>query len=814
MTGLWLVAVWVQSPFAEDSLLVDAYPLEGDEQHEVLEISFSGELRHVSHQQLDAGMGLLVKLRDLKANSRRAWESKDILLDGVAGVNQVSLEGNSIKGYTLSVQVQPGLMVKYKSQVDSSHIEVEITPQKDLLSNLKIYAINLESRKESLDELPVHEPLPEGYSLYSVAFGSGVTRFNRVRLGFFVSLSEANRLATQLRSQFPGAWVSQVSVAEENAAKEKPLLAVLIPPDAEPSAQTNSAQKQVIDSAIAVASAETLDATAATSATRQPTIAPKTRPQTVVGSDHELLSRALAAATAKDYATAIRFYTKALESDDTAVRKQALEQLAVAREYNGQAAHAKALYEKFLMEYPDSPEQRRVQQRLSGLITRNLPMKKKLNQAQEKDDAWSLFGNVSQFYRRHALTVEGSDEVVGIDALFSDVDVIAKRQGQHMDLGMRFSGSYALDFAEASRQRSFQASSIFLEGSLNDYHLDFRMGRQSKTNAGVLGRFDGLLLEYQVLPWLEINSVAGYLVNSSFDTPNTDRPFYGVSAEFSLWDGALEWMPFFVEQQASGLLDRRAVGMESRYYSEKISAFSLLDYDIYHGELNNLYLQGNFRLPRDYQIHGSYDHRRSPYLTTQNALIGQGVEDLSELERDFAVREIQQLAEDRTSEVDLLNFGIDKKLTSRYQVTLDVSISDYSGTETSGDVQGFEGRTYYYYSAQLRANDMYGDNSYSSLQLRYSDSGTTQSNSIYWNNRFALGEGWRVYPRLRVDYKTFDTSGQQEWHAAPSVRVDYRRRRGLTFEFESGYDWSNRQLQEGDLGITGYFLRAGYRYIF
>ena len=66
-----------------------------------------------------------------------------------------------------------------------------------------------------------------------------------------------------------------------------------------------------------------------------------------------------------------------------------------------------------------------------------------------------------------------------------------------------------------------------------------------------------------------------------------------------------------------------------------------------------------------------------------------------------------------------------------------------------------------------------------------------------------------MYPRLRVDYKTFDTSGQQEWHAAPSVRVDYRRRRGLTFEFESGYDWSNRQLQEviwGSPGIS--FVRA------
>ena len=788
---------------AQDSLLVDAYPLEGDAQHEVLEITFSGEVRQVGHQQLDAGMGLLIRLQDLKASAHRAWETKDILLNGIAGVEQVSLEGNSIKGYTLTVKVQPGLVVKYLPQVDSARIEVGISPEENALSPKKIYAINLESRKEDTKELSLKEPLPEGYTLYSVEFGRGATRFTRIRLGFFDSLKKANAVVDQLRDQFPSAWVSQVTVAEEQKAEQNTLASVLV--------VSAPHERQASEKAVE----KTAEKALSKNLSQRPVQQDNSQiPVPSPADDQALLSRALAAATAKDYATAIRFYTKALNSEDPGVRKQALEQLAVAREYNGQAAHAKALYEKFLTEYPDSEEERRIRQRLSGLITRNLPVRKKLKQEEDDVSNWNLFGNLSQFYRRHGITVEGSDEVVGINALFSDVDLIAKHRGEQLDIGMRFSGSYALDFADQSRQRDFQASSVFLEGSLNDYHLDFRLGRQSKTSAGVLGRFDGLLLEYEALPWLEVNTVIGYMVNSSFDAPNADRPFYGVSAEFTFFDGALEWMPFYVEQQANGLLDRRAVGMESRYYSDRMSAFSLVDYDIYHQELNNLYLQGNFKLPREIQLHGSYDHRRSPYLTTQNALIGQGVEDLGDLERDFAVREIQQLAEDRTSEVDLINLGIDKKLFKRYQLTLDVSISDYSGTETSGNVQGFEGRTYYYYSAQVRANDLYGESSFSSLQLRYTDSGTTQSNSLYWNNRFSLSEGWRLYPRLRLDYRTFDASGQQEWHAAPSVRLDYRQRRGLTFEFEGGYDWSNRELINQDLSTTGYFVRAGYRYVF
>jgi len=58
--------------------------------------------------------------------------------------------------------------------------------------------------------------------------------------------------------------------------------------------------------------------------------------------------------------------------------------------------------------------------------------------------------------------------------------------------------------------------------------LSGRFGRQSQSSGGVLGRFDGGVVSYEIFPQLKIGGVFGYPVVSSDDRAfDTDKHFYG-----------------------------------------------------------------------------------------------------------------------------------------------------------------------------------------------------------------------------------------------------------------------------------------------
>jgi hypothetical protein len=488
--------------------------------------------------------------------------------------------------------------------------------------------------------------------------------------------------------------------------------------------------------------------------------------------------------------------------------------LAMARERNHQDAHAKLIYEQFLAQYPDAEQAPRIQQRLSGLVTRDLPVQKKLKEPERGDSAWDVGGGLSQFYQRNAVSVNGDSEVVGVDALFTDADLIVNRRSENIDLGMRISATQLYDFGTEA-DHEYQVATAYLETEVIDWGVDVRVGRQTPRSSGVLSRFDGALIQYQVLPWLSLAALGGYAVDySGNDGFSTERPLYGVNAEISLADGRWEFAPFYVEQEANGLVDRRAVGLETRFFSDTASVFSLVDYDIYHEALNTTYLMANLRFGDGWSTYANLDHRRSPYITTENALIGQGVSNLGDLENTYDDDEILQLADDRTAELTLASVGFDKQVNARFQVGSDVSYSDYAETDASGNVDATPSRQDYYYTVRLRADEIYGGQTYSALYLRYGVGPDSDISSVYWNNRFVIRKTWQFYPRIRVDYRDFSDLGQTQWTVAPSMRLDYRPRQGMYFEFEAGYDRTQREMLTDDMKMTGYYFRLGYRSLF
>lgn len=82
-----------------------------------------------------------------------------------------------------------------------------------------------------------------------------------------------------------------------------------------------------------------------------------------------LYADARSAVTARQYDRAIAILTKILSGPETSFAADAQELLGIARERNGQLAHAKAEYDTYLQKYPSGPGADRVRQRLQAMAT-------------------------------------------------------------------------------------------------------------------------------------------------------------------------------------------------------------------------------------------------------------------------------------------------------------------------------------------------------------------------------------------------------------------------------------------------------------
>ena len=753
--------IWCGAAAADIAPLQGARVVQQSGDAVVVEFEFADDIR-VTAQQVKSD-GIEIRLRASTMSSQ--WQQKEESFSGDLGaVEKVTFEGSGVGGYLLAVELDQPMTVEVLPQSDARRIDIRMTKSAEARTAVEP-ASAVVSALQSTDRVP-----------RSTTDGS---------------LSRAADNVPMHRIDTPPAEIASAPAADL--------------PNAPPSAVVRQGR------AVAATAATLPTATAAVTAFAPAVAATQEEPSVY----ENALAEGRQAAMNQDYARAIVLYTKACVSSDVAVRQEALEMLAMARERNHQDAQAKLIYDQFLAQYPDSEAAPRIRQRLLGLVTRDLPVQQKLKLRTSNGVAWTAVGNVSQFYQRNELSVNGDKSVVGLDGLFTNADVIVGRKTSSLDLEMRVSTNGLYDFGPDA-DGTYQMSTAYFEAQQIDWGVDVSVGRQSQQNNGVLGRFDGAQVTYKVLPWLQLGALGGYAVNYGDNGFTTDRPLYGVNARISLVDGMWEFAPFYIEQQANGLLDRRAVGMETRFFRNNVSVFSLLDYDTYHQALNTSYLMVNYRFENGLSAYVNLDHRRSPYITTENALIGQGVNNLGDLENTYTNQQIEQLADDRTSTLTVGTFGVDKNITQRFALGGDLSYSDYAQTQASGNVAATPSRQDYYYTLRFRLDEIFGAQTYSAIYLRYTDSPDSRATSVYWNNRFTFRNVWQLYPRIRIDYQDFSSVGQTQWRISPSLRLDYRPTRSMYFEFEGGYDSTRRdaQVSSQSMDLTGYYVRLGYRTLF
>lgn len=528
----------------------------------------------------------------------------------------------------------------------------------------------------------------------------------------------------------------------------------------------------------------------------------------------DLMEQARQAMLEAQYNLAIEAYGKLAAMPDHAYRRDALELLGLAYERTGRFDRARTEYDRYLLLYPEGEGAERVRQRMAGLVTAAWQAPKKLDAPKAKTaaDEWRVTGAFSQYLRRDASDFEGEGEVVQEFSLSTQVDVNARLRTKDYDIKTRYSGGYLHDLEDATGNQG-QVSYLYADISQRGQGWFGKVGRQRASGGGVLGRFDGFELGHRLDTRISLSLLGGFPVERSTDlSPETGRHFFGLNLETGPWAQYWEFNGYFIEQQADGLLDRRALGGELRYSHPSRSLYTLADYDISYGELNILTTQGTWTLEDKTTFNFIFDYRNAPPLTTSNALIGQTAETLDELSVSYSEDQLRELAQDRTPHNYMATVGVSRPLNERYRLEADFTGSNLTPTPASGGVPANPGApNEFYFSTRLTASNLWRKGDVHILGLRLADTASSDQTSLSLNSRLPLSDGWRINPRLQLDQRQFKDSDDTQLTALPGVRLERYWNKRYYIELDSGIEWSRRETWLGTQEYRNYYINLGYR---
>jgi len=450
------------------------------------------------------------------------------------------------------------------------------------------------------------------------------------------------------------------------------------------------------------------------------------------GANEQEFMDARRAITQGDYPRAIQLLTQLLSAPENERSVDAQELLGIARERNGQLAHARAEYETYLAKYPEGPGADRVRQRLAAVLTAEAQPRPPVSGAgastteggtvvaglpeaelppvrparsrgftplpePEREPEPAVRGTVSSYYYRNQGTTvfsefetdtTNTDNEVFANSLVTSLDVEGQHETDNHTLNWRIAGDNEADLSTGTPQLSFSVSRAYVDVGFKSNGLHVIAGRQSRSDGGILGRFDGVEVAMPIDGGITLRAVAGSPVESSADGIfQSKKLIYGVSATREEIMPNLDATAYFVMQSREGYTDRQAIGFEAQYHSDSLSVSGVVDYDTYFSEVSLARVSGTWIAPDQSSVSVTVDRIQSPLLSFSNALTGQSVTSLDALAASFSTAEMKQLALDRTTTTDSITVAYSRPITEQWQLGVDGSVYHTSASPASGGVR-------------------------------------------------------------------------------------------------------------------------------
>lgn len=545
----------------------------------------------------------------------------------------------------------------------------------------------------------------------------------------------------------------------------------------------------------------------------------------VDGQGEQLLEKARQAFSAQRFQDAVDAANQALMLPPNPFTPAAQELIGMAWEALGQPNKARTEYQLYQKLYPQGEAATRVAQRLAALDSvGTLPDKVPTKDGKSR---MSATGSVSQYYYGGQTKTDSLVNIAtGVDqntltktnqsALVSSWDATGRYETDESISKLVMRGSRADNLGSATAVSS--ATQGLVSAAYLDYRdiksrMDFRIGRQSAIGGSLFGLFDGVSMAMPVADNYKVDAMLGVPANTLINAPQQTMAGVMLEADnlFENWGGNIS----LVEQTSEGISDRRAVGMEVRYFGESVSMYTQLDYDINFGVLNAMTLQGSFQGPMDTTITMLVDDRKAPSLQLSDALISSGKSSLAALLQTMSLSEAQSLALATAAQARQAMVSVSRALSSKWQGSMDLRYSEVGALPAVGNFQAQPATgAQYSTSFQLTGSDLYSSRDINGFNISFITSDTMNGMQLAYNNLTGfMNNQMSLEPSIRY-YTQTDNTQTKISRISPGLRLSYKLSNRANLMAEGIYESAQTDGPSNHETSESVFFYVGYRYDF
>ena len=511
-----------------------------------------------------------------------------------------------------------------------------------------------------------------------------------------------------------------------------------------------------------------------------------------------LIEAARAAMAAGQPARALDALNPLLNLPPNSATREGQEMAGEALVQLGQNERARAEFETYLLLFPSGEGSERVRARLAALPLAAVRAAAPVDAPQRKDET-SIDGSTSMTYYGgngklrsqdfldsplSGLPERQGDPQFSADKsrqLFNDVDLNWRRRTDEIDQRFVFRDSYTTDLERSFKSRN-RLSSLYFDHKSRADGWGARIGRQSPTGGGATGRFDGVQGYKLIAPKVKVGAVIGAPTDRFFDS---SRRFAGLSLDADRLIGNLGAGLFAIEQRIDGEVDRRAIGLDLRYFNAGLAVFSQFDYDVAIGGLNVATVQGTYISPDNTVYTGLYDRRTLATLSLGNALTfsdpanpNQLYTRINDRLANTTVEALRDLVKRITPILTQAQIGITKPINAHWQTGASLQLTDTGAIPPVLEVPGFEeGRpatgNIVTASAQLIGLNLYSTRDTHVMALSVIRSTNLDGLVLAYNNSSYVWQDWQLEPSLQY-YRDSTPLGNRSQRWTPGLRLTYR----------------------------------------
>jgi len=496
---------------------------------------------------------------------------------------------------------------------------------------------------------------------------------------------------------------------------------------------------------------------------------------------------------------AIEALNQLLELPPSSLTRRAQELVGLAQVRAGNVLRARAEFETFLKLFPSGEDSERVRQQLASLPAAPAPAAPPTAAAPPPEPEVTITGSTSMTHYGGNGQVRSRDfqdsPIAGLpqiagepqlssdrtSQIYNDVDLNWRRRNAEVDQRFVLRDSYTTDRLRPDKSKSRLSALYFDHKSLTG-GWNARLGRQSPTGGGVMGRYDGAMAQWRVQPRVKLGAVAGQPVDRFFDSR---RRFWGVSADADQLLGKLGAGVYAIEQRIDGEIDRRALGLEMRWFDGGATVFAQFDYDLLIRGLNIASIQGTLILEDNTVFNALYDRRTLATLALGNALTFEdpalpGVL-FRRIQDKLATTTLEALRDQirrLTPTITQAQFGVTKPWSKNWQTAANVQLTNTGAIPAVPEVAGFEnGRAatgnIVTVGAQLIGLNLYSARDTHVWSASVISSAKLHGTLVSYNNSSFVAQVWQVEPTLQF-YRDRNDTGTRSRRWTPGLRVTYR----------------------------------------